>query len=711
MNKEKLNEGKRRILTGALAGAMVLSSFTISVLTSEVQAAEASADKNVVLYTKDTQLSAMADKAATVNTYEDYKKGEYQKVTLNGDSITFEGRGAVVQGSDLLISAAGTYVLNGTLDDGAIIIDSPDEENVTLVLENVNITCKDGAPIYVKNCGKNVIISVPEGTENTISDGSSYTYEYKVESTDTETGETSLQPSAAIFSKADLKFNGGGKLIVNAHYNDGITGKDDVEIAEATLTINAADDGIVGKDSVIVKNGTITIKAEGDGIKSTNSEDTTKGYVAIADGTFNIISGNDGIQAETVLLTLGGDFTIKTGEGSAAGKASQENRQDNMPAGENGQSMHRPEGVSGAAVRMENKNTSSAAIKPEKLDSSRFTSTAAAITEETESTSAKALKAGTKIVIQDGNFNINSEDDAVHSNGHAALASGNFQIAAGDDGIHADTTLEIYGGDVNITKRYEGIESAEITIEGGSIEIVSSDDGINVAGGNDNSGFGGFGPMNRDSFTTSAAVTSQAIAGSDKAEQKLTINGGEINVNASGDGIDINGSGYMTGGTVAVSGPTNNGNGGLDYDGEFVVTGGTLIVAGASGMAQAPGSGTTVNTIAAAVTAQASGTSIQLIDSSGTAVMAFTPEKEFSHIVISSAVIQTGKAYKIMGGDTELASFTADSTVTNLSDNGAGNKGMAPRAGADNMQNGKMEFPNNGGIKQERGMTQNNNTQ
>ncbi len=343
MNKEKLNEGKRRILTGALAGAMVLSSFTISVLTSEVQAAEASADKNVVLYTKDTQLSAMADKAATVNTYEDYKKGEYQKVTLNGDSITFEGRGAVVQGSDLLISAAGTYVLNGTLDDGAIIIDSPDEENVTLVLENVNITCKDGAPIYVKNCGKNVIISVPEGTENTISDGSSYTYEYKVESTDTETGETSLQPSAAIFSKADLKFNGGGKLIVNAHYNDGITGKDDVEIAEATLTINAADDGIVGKDSVIVKNGTITIKAEGDGIKSTNSEDTTKGYVAIADGTFNIISGNDGIQAETVLLTLGGDFTIKTGEGSAAGKASQENRQDNMPAGENGQSMHRPE--------------------------------------------------------------------------------------------------------------------------------------------------------------------------------------------------------------------------------------------------------------------------------------------------------------------------------------------------------------------------------
>lgn len=652
MKKEMLKESKKRIITGALAGAMVLSGFGISAFTAEAADITDTKEK-IVLYTNDTQLSAIAAKATSTSSYTDYKTEDYQKVTLKESSISFDGDGATVSGSDLLITAAGTYVLSGTLKDGAIIIDSADAENVTLVLENTNITCKDGAPIYVKNCGKNVIISVPEGTTNTITDGSSYTYEYKAQTTGTETGETSVEPSAAIYSKDDLKINGSGKLTVNANYKDGITGKDDVEIAETTLIINAADDGIVGKDSVVIGSGNITVKAKGDGIKATNSEDTTKGYIAIADGTFNITSGNDGIQAESILLTLGGDYNIKTGDGSAAAKSSQDNMQGQMP-GQGGQQMQRPENTSKSAIGSGSAITSKSAI-------TKTATTTAATTTETESESAKALKAGTKVVIQDGNFNIDSEDDAVHSNDSVAVASGKLEISAGDDGIHADNKLEIYGGDIDIAKSYEGIESTEMTINGGTIDIVASDDGVNVSGENESTSI-------------------------------LTINDGKINVNASGDGIDINGSGYMTGGTVAVSGPTNNGNAGLDYDGVFEVTGGTLIVAGSSGMAQAPSSGTTVNTIATAVTTQAIGTEVQLVNSSGTTVMSFTPEKEFSHIVISSSVIEKGETYKIMAGKTELASFTADSTVTNLSGNSM-NGGMAPpdngetRPERTNMQN------------------------
>lgn len=650
MKKEMLKESKKRIITGALAGAIVLSGFGISAFTADAADITDTKEK-IVLYTNDTKLSAIAAKATSTSSYTDYKTQDYEKVTLKGNSISFEGKGATVSGSDLLITAAGTYVLSGTLNDGAIIIDSADAENVTLVLDNANITCKDGAPIYVKNCGKNVIISVPEGTTNTITDGSNYTYEYKTETAETETNKTSVEPSAAIYSKDDLKINGSGKLTVNANYKDGITGKDDVEIAETTLLINAADDGIVGKDSVVIGSGNITVKAKGDGIKATNSEDTTKGYIAIAEGTFNITSGNDGIQAESILLTLGGDYTIKTGGGSAAAKSRQDNMHGKMLE-QGGRQMQRPE------------NTSKSAL----------TKTATTTT-ETESESAKALKAGTKVVIQDGNFNIDSEDDAVHSNDAVAVASGKFDISAGDDGIHADKKLEIYGGDIGIAKSYEGLESTEMTIDGGTIDIVASDDGINVSGEND---------------TTT-----------------LTIKDGKINVNASGDGIDINGSGYMTGGTVAVSGPTNNGNAGLDYDGVFEVTGGTLIVAGSSGMAQAPSSGTTVNTIASAVTTQAIGTEVQLVNSSGTTVMSFTPEKEFSHIVISSSVIKKGETYKIMAGTTELANFTADAVVTNLSGSGM-NGGMAPLDRSGSMQNGQMAPPNNSGTRPERTNMQNN---
>ena len=67
---------------------------------------------------------------------------------------------------------------------------------------------------------------------------------------------------------------------------------------------------------VAIQAGTITVDAEGDGIKSTNDTDASKGFVAIADGTFNIQSGSDGIQAETALVTDGGTYNIVTAGGS-----------------------------------------------------------------------------------------------------------------------------------------------------------------------------------------------------------------------------------------------------------------------------------------------------------------------------------------------------------------------------------------------------------
>lgn len=68
----------------------------------------------------------------------------------------------------------------------------------------------------------------------------------------------------------------------------------------------------------------------------------------------------------------------------------------------------------------------------------------------------------------------------------------------------------------------------------------------------------------------------------------MTISGGCVYVDATGDGPDSDGSITMTGGTVIVNGPTDVGNGALDYDGTFKQSGGTLIAAGSSRMAQAP---------------------------------------------------------------------------------------------------------------------------
>ena len=162
-------------------------------------------------------------------------------------------------------------------------------------------------------CGANsagkTIISLEEGTANSIIDGEKYVL------TDGATDE----PNAAIFSKDDLTINGTGKLTIHGNYNNGITSKDDLKVTGGNIKIYSADDGLVGRDMVAVKDGTITIEASGDAVKATNDEDSTKGIISIEGGTFDLKAKKDGIQAETAVLISNGSFNITSGGGSVNG--------------------------------------------------------------------------------------------------------------------------------------------------------------------------------------------------------------------------------------------------------------------------------------------------------------------------------------------------------------------------------------------------------
>ena len=170
----------------------------------------------------------------------------------------------------MTITAAGTYVVSGSLDDGQIVVDTEDKETVRLVLNGADITCSTSAPIYVKSADK-IILILADGTENQVTDGDSYVLE------DAESDE----PNAAIFSKSDLTINGDGSLIVKANYNDGIASKDDLKIVSGDITVDAVNDAIKGRDCIGVKDGTIKVTAGGDGLQSTNDEDPEKGFICI----------------------------------------------------------------------------------------------------------------------------------------------------------------------------------------------------------------------------------------------------------------------------------------------------------------------------------------------------------------------------------------------------------------------------------------------
>jgi len=624
-----------------------------------------------------------------------WTEAESTMIKLNGTTATVTGSGAKAASGSVTISEAGTYVLSGELTNGQIVVNVADKGVVHLVLNGATIHDNDSAGIYIQKAGK-AVITLEKGTQNAVSDGKTYVY------ADSSTDE----PDAAIFSKADLTFNGAGQLTVTGNYNEGITSKDDLKIISGSINVKAADDGIKGKDMVAIQSGTITVDAAGDGIKSTNDTDASKGFVAIADGTFNIQSGCDGIQAETALVTDGGTYNIVTAGGSANAPAKVEEGPGGggfgggrggfggdgaMNGGTPPTDMGTPpDGEPPADMpAMPNSNGSNTGTQ-----AGTGKSTNATTTTEEESISAKALKAGTNLTVNGGTYTIDSMDDSLHSNSNVTVNDGTFNIQSGDDGIHADQALTINGGTIKIVKSYEGLEGAIITLNDGEVDVTASDDGVNAAGdeattssttattsGKDTNNSSSVIDTNKsvdtDTDTNSAnstgttgttSTSNHSVQDTDASQQnrgpggmpgessgnnELHINGGTLTVNAGGDGLDANGSITMTGGTVIVNGPTNNGNGALDYDGTFVISGGYLVAAGSSGMAQGTSDASTQNTIVMTFPeTQKAGTLVHVQDSKGNNILTFAPAKDYQNVVVSSPDLAKDGSYVIFSGGT-----------------------------------------------------------
>ena len=224
---------------------------------------------------------------------------EGTKIHLSGTAITVEGDNATVNGTTVTITHSGSFYIDGTLDDGQICVNIPDEaadpDTVKIYLNGVKITGKSAPAILVNNA-ENTSINIADGTENTISDG------------DTAYAGDSLG-AAVIEAKDDLTIKGGeagtGILNITANTQTAISCNNDIKVNGGVInvtTLNSTDktDGIKAKKSLTVKDGTLTIDTEGDGIKS------SKDAVAITGGSVTIKAGNDAIQAETTIDISGG---------------------------------------------------------------------------------------------------------------------------------------------------------------------------------------------------------------------------------------------------------------------------------------------------------------------------------------------------------------------------------------------------------------------
>ncbi|MBQ8802155.1 MAG: carbohydrate-binding domain-containing protein [Tyzzerella sp.] len=549
----------------------------------------------------------------------DYDESKSAVIELNGKSASCDSDAVKIDGSTVTITDEGTYILRGTLDDGMIIVNAEDADKPQLVLDGASITSETSAPLYILEADK-VFVTLAEGTENTLSNGGAF------EAIDDNNID------GAVFSKQDLTFNGSGSLTVESPVGHGIVCKDDLVFTGGTYSVTSSAHGIDANDSVRYTTAAITIASGKDGVHVENSDDTSLGFVYVANGDWNITAEGDGLSAGTYMQIDDGSFDIVTGGGSENGTKSSSDSWGNFGGGGRG-GMGRPGGQMPGSSRMSMDSSSN-----ESTDSSE------------DSTSMKGLKSDNDLLVNGGSFVINSADDAVHSNNSVTINGGNLEIASGDDGIHAEDTVTVSAGTINITESYEGLEGLHIAVTGGDIKLAASDDGFNAAGGNDSSGMGG-----RDQM----GGMGQGPGMSSSSNGTIKISGGNIYINASGDGIDANGTLEISGGYTVVCGPTQGDTATLDYDQSATITGGTFIGTGASGMAQTF-SDNEQGVFAVSCGNCSAGTKILLEDADGKEIISYTPELDFSVVILSTPEIVSGESYTITVGDYDPGTFEAN---------------------------------------------------
>lgn len=422
-------------------------------------------------------------------------------MTLKGSTADVSGSGAQVSGSTVTITSGGLYVLSGSLDDGQIIVAAPKTDTVRLILNGVSITSNTSAAIYASQADK-LILTLAEGTANTIADAHSYTY------ADADAEE----PDAAIFAKCDLTINGTGSLNVTGNFKNGIGTKDDLVIVSGTYDVTAANDALRGRDSVTVLDGDLTLAAGGDGIQSNNDEDSAKGFVFLENGTFDITAGSDGIQAETVLTIQGGQYAIIAGGGHASATTSASDSTKGMKAG-------------GSITVLGGSFT---------IDSAD-----------------DAVHSNEDIAIADGTFTLTSGDDGIHADSDMTVSGGVITITTCYEGMEA-STMTISDGEITITSTDDGINLAggngdgETGRFGGDQFSADKSKWLLISGGTITINAG------RD------AIDSNGNATMTGGTVKLTAA-----MLGEGDTIDVNGTWSKTGGELTESGGMGGLQGGM----------------------------------------------------------------------------------------------------------------------------------------------------
>ena len=637
MNKKILTSATSVTLLAALA--LTGCSTTSNALASSTTAADSS-----VGTTATTSSATATDTAASSSSFStNVKSGEkldvdthYSEQDLSWDTSSETAidlsnptatDGVTVEDGTLTITKAGTYKLSGEYQ-GQIKVETADSDAVRLVLDNANITNSSGAALNVVNADE-VILYSASGTTNTISDGADYT----------ATGED--DPDAVVYSKADLTIAGEGTLKVNGNHEDGIHTSDGLVIASGTLEVNAANTGIKGKDYVDILGGTIDVTAKQDGIKSTNDTDEGQGWTRLSNGTVTVNAGDDGFKASRVVEISGGSLTVEqSDEGIEAQYINVSGGDVNVTSADDGM------------------NASLKTSDSESTDSSANTSDAANQQQNNQQQNNQqqgSLPGGQ----QSETSNQQQQGTGQPPQGQPPAVSGTSQDGTSQNGTSGtgqqqNNTQNQGNQNMGQPPAMPGGNAQDGTSQNGTTGTGQQGMGQPPQGGMPGGGGGG---------------TFEVV------DAAINVSGGNITVNAEGDGIDSNGVTTLSGGTLIVNGPSQGGNAALDTNGDLLLNGATVLSGSTADMFEAPSTNSTSGYLKLTNSSGfEQGSTVQVADSSGKVVANYKVTKSNVQLVlVSSSSIVKGQSYTVYtttsavdsnaaslaSGATELGSFTA----------------------------------------------------
>lgn len=535
------------------------------------------------------------------------------------DATTLEASDTLVE-----ITKSGSYILSGNYTAGVSV--SKKELTVHLFLDNANISNANGAALSTKK-STTLTITVIDETTNTVS--------------------TTADDENGLHVKGTLTLNGSGKLTVTSASKNAVKVSGAMVVANTQLVATSKKHAIAC-GSLNASNAKISVTSQKDGINAdcdfdndenkTDYEFTTEqGYVSLQNCDFTADVDGDGIQAETFVYINGGTINITTHAEwvaySSANMQEYDLEYDDFRYVRSGSSSYKK--VASDERTNGTKYAMAQSCKGIKVGEIEY---------EIEDADGNVTQTITiangdyALVVESGNITINSDDDAMHVNsGNAFVNGGTITISTLDDGITADKLTRIAGGTITITDCYEGLEGGQVEIFDGTINITAQDDGINAASDDKN------------------------------IEKHIIISGGTVTVDAEGDGLDSNGSMLFTGGVTIVYGPTRGGNAGLDADNGIVINGGTVFASSTLGMVETPSTNSEQYVVSYAQNSSLqAGSVITLKDDDGNEILSVTLAKSCQSVILSSDKLQKGEKYSVYSNDTQLATFTISSTITQV---------------------------------------------